>query len=183
MKRRVLAIAIVLILCATVGTFAAEKKSATIPWWVSYDSPGTTNLAAGVGYTEFGFGVQADLNLTFGQFDIGPIPLSWGATVAADLGFSYGLGIGAGAFITLETGFDFGSIWKFEWRLGIGPGVAFGFSGYYSDPFGFGIGEYSSWTWWFSNNLGLTLQDVSAYTFDFYGPSLYAYTLGIELKL
>jgi hypothetical protein len=181
MKRRVFAVAVVLILCVTVGTFAAEKKSSAIPWLVSFNSPGTTDLSVGVGYTEFGYGVQGALNLTFGQFDIGPFPLSWGATAVAEFGFTYDMGLGAGVFLTLDWGFDFGSIWKFEFNVGVGPGITLALSGYWSVPFGVGIGQYASWTWWFSNNLGLTVQDVYAYTFM--GPDLYAYTLGVQLKL
>jgi hypothetical protein len=183
MNRRVLAIAVVLILCVTLGTFAAEKKSSTIPWLVAFNSAGTTDVAVGVGYSYYGFSAQADLNLTFGQFDIGPIPLSWGAAVAAGLGFGFDLGFGAGAFVTLDTGFDFGGGLKFEWRLGIGPAVSFDIGGYYYSlvPFGLGIGQYFSWTWWFSNNFGLTAQEL--YGSSFFGPSFYAYTLGVELKL
>ncbi len=174
MKRRVLAIAIVLILCVTVGSFAAEKKSSTIPWWVTY---GGTDVAVGVGYTQDLFGASAALNLTFGQFDIGPIPLSWGGTVGGEFGFGYGLGLGVGAFVTLETGWDFGSIWKFEWRVGIGPAIALDLGG----GFGIGFGQYASWTWWFTDAFGLTAQDMWSYTFG--TADMSAYTIGVELKL
>jgi hypothetical protein len=139
------------------------------------------DIAIAGGGSFFGFGAQADLNLTFGQFDLGPIPLSWGGTVAAEAGFGSDIGLGAGAFFTFDTGFDFGSILKFEWRLGIGLGVAFDLGGYYTSPFGIGIAQYFSWTWWFSNNFGLTAQELAGSTF--FGPGLYAYGVGIELKL
>ncbi len=185
MKRRVFAVVIVLILCVTVGAFAAEKKSSTIPWLASFNSPGTTDVAVGVGYSYYGFGAQADLNLTFGQFDLGPIPLSWGATAGAGVGFGFGLGIGAGAFVTLDTGFDFGNSLKFEWRIGLGPTASFDLGGYYSylysSSFGIGLGEYAAWTWWFSGNFGLTAQEM--WSSSFFGPGFDLYSIGVELKL
>ena len=168
MKRRVLAIAVVMILCVTVGSFAAENKSSTIPWWGSY---GGTDLGVGVGYAENGFGASATFDLTFGQFDIGPIPFSWGGTLGAEAGFGLGVGFGVGAFVTLETGWDFGGIWRFEWRAGIGPAAAIDLGVYYSAGFGIGLGQYVSSTWWFTNNFGLTVQEMYAYTF--FGPNLY----------
>jgi hypothetical protein len=169
---------VVLLVAVTLGAFAAEKKSSEVPWLVSFNSPGTTGLALGVGYTQGGLGVAGTLGLTFGQFALGPIPLSWGVNVLADLGIGYYLSLGAGAFFSLELGMDFGGAAKFDWQLGIGPAITFDFTGYY--PFGFGIGQYGSVTWWFSDKMGLTLQDAYAYTFV--GPNLYFYGIGVAFK-
>lgn len=179
MKLRIGVIALVLVLCLAFAGFAQVKKSDTIPWLVAFNAPGSTNVSVSGGYTYYGFGAEGTLNLTLGQFDLGPIPLTWGATVLAEAGFTSGFGLGAGAFFTVDWGFDFSDLLKFELRFGLGPGVALGFSG--TPGFGIGIGQYASWTWWFSKSLGVTIQDVYAYTFM--GPNLYAYTLGVEFKL
>ena len=184
MTKRILTVALVLLLCVTAGAFAKELKSSQIPWLVSYNSAGQSEVSVGAGWTEFGLGASATWGTTFGQFSLGPIPLSWGLNVVANAGFTFDVGIAAGAFIGIEWGFDFGQSAKFEFQVGIGPGLAFDVVPYwysYWGAFGAGIGEYSSGTWWFSNNMGLTLQDVWVSTF--LGPSLYNYTLGLEWKL
>ncbi|HEY9595929.1 MAG TPA: hypothetical protein VHE79_15725 [Spirochaetia bacterium] len=180
MKRRILAIVLVLVLCAA-GAFA-EKKSSQIPWWVTHTNPGHMDFTVGAGWTDFGFGVDAGVIYTIGDFDLGPIPLSWGITGLADIGFSWGMGIGAGAFVHLETGWDFGGIWKFDWQAGIGPAIGVGLvPGWSSSGFGFGIGSYESSAWRFSKNMALIGQ--YAYMWSFFGPGMYAYTLGVEFKL
>jgi hypothetical protein len=182
MNRRLVGILVSLLLClSVVGAFAAQKSD-SIPWWISMNTPGQMNVAVGGGYTYYGFGVDASAIFTFGEFAIGPIPFSWGVTALADVGFTYGMGIGAGAFAALETSWDFGSIWKFTWQAGIGPAIGFGISGYYASDAGFGIGlgSYESSAWWFSDNMALVGQ--YAYMWSFFGPGMYAYTLGVEFK-
>ncbi|MGA2976030.1 MAG: hypothetical protein ABSF77_12035 [Spirochaetia bacterium] len=182
MKRRVLVVAVALLLCVAMGAFAAEKKSSSIPWLVNYNAPGQSAIDLTAGWTEFGLGVEGAYNLTMGQFDIGPIPLSWGITGAADVGFTYDLGLGAGGFATLNWGLDFGGIWRFDFRVGLGLGIGFDFApSWYGSPFGLGIGDYFSSTWLFAEKMGLTLQEI--YVYSFFGPGFYAYTLGVEFKL
>jgi len=186
MQKRLVALVVVLLVFASLGAFAAEKKSADIPWLVSYNSPGTTDLMVTAGWVDLGVGAQAALSLTFGDFNIGPVPLSWGVTVVGNVGVLADLEIGAGAFVSLDWGVDFGASSRFEGQIGIGPGIALSLGGYsfWTSPFGIGIGEYNSWTWWFSNNFGLNFQDVWVNTFaGLYSPNLYGYTLGVDLKL
>jgi hypothetical protein len=179
MQKKLVALVVVLLVCSTLGAFAGEKKSAQIPWLASLNSPGTTDITLTGGWVQGGIGAAASFGLTFGQFDLGPFPLSWGMTAVADAGFGYGVSMGAGAFVTLEMAADFGGMAKFEGLVGIGPGVTFNIGGY-SFPFGFGIGEYNSWTWWFSSNMGLNFTDVFVYTWE---QDLYANTIGIDFKL
>jgi hypothetical protein len=178
MKRRLFVVVALLLCIASVGVFA-EQKSSAVPWWVSFGEPGKIDATVGVGWTEYGFGVDAGANFTFGEFALGPFPLSWGATALATFGFTSGMGIGAGAFIDLETGLDFGDIWKFDWRGGIGPAIGLGI-GAYQSGFGLGIGSYSDFTWLFSDNMGVIAQ--YAYMWSFFGPGMYAYTLGVQFK-
>jgi hypothetical protein len=180
MNRRLVGILVALLLCVSVvGTFAAQKSD-SIPWWISIYNPGQMTAAVGVGYTDFGFGADVSAIFTFGEFAIGPIPLSWGVTALADVGFTYGLGIGAGAFFALETSWDFGGIWKFTWQVGLGPAIGLGFTPGYYDGFGIGIGNYDSTAWWFSDNIALIGQYATMWSF--FGPGMYAYTLGVEFK-
>jgi hypothetical protein len=184
MNRKITTILIVLLLCVTVGAFAAEKKSSSLPWLVNYNPAGSSTFDIVGGWTTFGLGAGAAYNLTLGQFDIGPLPLAWGLTAAADVGFTSGMGIGAGAYGTLNWGFDWGSIWKFDFRVGLGVGVGFGFSGsWYSAPLGLGISQFLDWTWMFSDKMGLVFQEVWSNSFlGLYTPQFSNYALGVQFR-
>jgi hypothetical protein len=181
-KRIVVGIVLVLMLCVTFGAFAAEKKSSQIPWIVSYNKAGNLDLSITGGYSWYGFGANVAAEFFLGQFDLGPIPLSWGIAAQGSLGFGVfsGVGIGAAALPTLNFGVDFGSIWKFEWAVGLGLGVTFDTWGG-TAPFGIGIAQTARWFWWFSNNLALTVDE--GYINAFGWGSWYFYGLGITLKL
>ena len=123
MKRKLVTSAIVLLLCASVGVFAAEKSSSA-PGLVSYNSPGTIDLSITGGKTWWGLGLNAGLEFTLGRFHLGSVPLSWGITADGSVGFdSAGTGIALAGLPTLNIGFDFGhdlrQIFPFDVRRGI----------------------------------------------------------------
>jgi hypothetical protein len=180
LKRKLVTSIIVLLLCAGVGLFAAEKKSSTIPWVVSYNSPGTIDLTATVGYTWWGLGLNAGAEYTVGQFELGTIPLSWGITAQGSAGFGLsGVGVAVAGLATLNVGFDFGSNLKFEGFIGIGPGFLLETWGGAGN--GFGIAQYAGWTWWFSNNIGLTGEEgyVNAFGWGYW----YFAGIGVTLRI
>jgi hypothetical protein len=180
MNRKLVGILVALLLCVSVVGAFAEKKSDSLPWLVNYNSAGQFDAAVSVGWTEFGFGAAASGYMTFGEFDLGPIPLSWGVAVEANFGFGWGMGLGVGAFACIDGGVDWGNIWKFEYQVGVGPGFTLGLTNYYGDTVGFGLAQYFAGTWWFSEKMGLTVEEIYAYM---WGPDLYAYTFGVEFKL
>jgi hypothetical protein len=179
MQKKLVVLVAILLVCATLGAFAGEKKSAQIPWLVAH-TPGTTELGIAGGYTSFGIGATADLSIFFGDFDIGPIPVAYGVTALGEVGFGYGaLGIGAGAFFTLELGADWGGLAKFENKWGIGPGLTIALGSYY--PIGFGIGTFDTGTWWFSDSLGLYFEGT--YVYSLFGYNLWSSGIGVEFKI
>jgi hypothetical protein len=180
MRRKILRSVIVLLLCASVGAFAAEKKSSSIPWLVSYDSSGTIDLTVTGGFTWWGLGLNAGIEYTLGQFDLGALPLSWGITAQGSTGFnSAGIGVAASALATVNIGLDFGRNLKFEGFVGLGPGLVVETWG--GAGSGFGIAEYSGWTWWFSGNVGLTAEEgyVSAFGWGYW----YFFGIGVTLRI
>jgi hypothetical protein len=179
MKRRIIVgLVIALMLVSTFGAFAASNP---LPWIVSYNKAGQLDLTLTGGYSWYGFGANVGAELFLGQFDIAGIPLSWGITAKGSAGFGgYGIGISAGALATLNIGFDFGSIWKFESFVGIGLGVLLDTWGS-SSPFGIGLAQNFGWTWWFSKNIGLTAEQ--GYIDAFLWGSWYYYGLGVTFKL
>jgi hypothetical protein len=180
MKRKVLMSVFVLLLCASVGLFAAEKKSSSVNWLVSFDGPGTVDLTVTGGYTWWGLGLNAGLEFTVGQFELGPVPLSWGITAQGSTGFNAaGIGIAAAGLATLNLGFDFGKNLRFEAFLGLGPGAVIETWG--GAGFGLGIAQYGGWTWWFSNSIGLTIEEgyVSAFSWGYW----YFAGIGVTLKI
>jgi len=179
MKRKILTSVMVLLLCASVGLFAAQKKSSSVPWLASFNGPGTIDLTVTGGYTWWGLGLNAGLEFTVGQFELGPVPLSWGITAQGSAGFGVGLGIAAAGLATLNLGFDFGKDLRFEAFLGLGPGAVIETWG--GAGFGLGIAQYGGWTWWFSNNLGLTVEEgyVSAFNWGYW----YFAGIGVTLKI
>jgi opacity protein-like surface antigen len=180
-KRVVVGIVLLALVLSSVSAFAAEKKSKDIPWLASFNSAGNLDLSITGGYSWYGLGVNAGAEFFLGQFDIGPIPLSWGVAVQGSAGFDVlGIGIGAAALPTLNLGFDFGGIWKFEESVGLGLGITYNSWGG-SVPFGIGIAQTSRSIWWFSNNLGLTFDE--GYINAFLWGSWYFYGVGVTLKL
>jgi hypothetical protein len=186
MLKKIGVVAVVLMLCMTMGAFAAETKSSQFPWMASYDQPGNFNLYASVGFYGYGIDVNVGPEIIIGKFDIAGIPLSWGVTVRGLVGFASFLGYaswidwGVAPMATLHWGVDLGSIWKFDWYIGLGVGVSGSTGSYYSylNSSGIGIGFASSdgVVWHFSNNFGLVVD--------------YAYTgyvsaagVGIQMKL
>ncbi|MGA2641427.1 MAG: hypothetical protein ABSG21_11075 [Spirochaetia bacterium] len=180
MRGKLVASAIVLLLCASIGLCAAEKKSSSIPWLVSYNSPGTIDLTVAGGYTWWGLGLNAGIEYAVGQFDLGAAPLSWGIAAQGSAGFgAAGVGVAAAALATLNIGFDFGRNLKFEGFVGLGPGFVVETWG--GAGSGVGVAEYSGWTWWFSNNIGLTGEEgyVSAFGWGYW----YFFGVGVTLRI
>jgi hypothetical protein len=180
MRRKLAAAITVLFLGASIGSFAEEKKSSTVPWLVSYNSPGTIDLTVTGGFTWWGLGLNAGLEYTISRFDLGTAPLSWGITAQGSGGFNAaGIGVAVDALATLNIGFDFGGSLKFEGFIGLGLGgliETWGGAGS-----GFGIAQSAGWTWWFSNKLGLTVQEgyITALGWGYW----YYLGLGATLKI
>jgi hypothetical protein len=180
MRRKLVAAIIVLFLGASIQSFAAEKKSSTVPWLVSYDSSGTVDLTVTGGFTRWGLGLNAGLEYTIRQFDLGTAPLSWGIMAQGSGGFNpAGIGVAVDALAALNIGFDFGGSLKFEGFIGLGLGglvETWGGAGS-----GFGIVQSAGWTWWFSNNLGLIVEEgyITALGWGYW----YFLGLGVALKI
>jgi hypothetical protein len=158
MKKKLAASTMLLLVAASVGLFAAEKRSSTAPWLASFDSPGTIDLMVTGGFTWWGPGLNAGVEYTVGEFDLGSVPLSWGISAEGSGAFNKsGIGVAFAGLATLNMGFDFGNGLKFEGFIGLGPGgliETWGGAGS-----GFGLAEYGGWTWWFLSNLGLTVEE------------------------
>ncbi|MGA2379424.1 MAG: hypothetical protein ABSG85_08965 [Spirochaetia bacterium] len=181
MRRKLVTAVIVLLLGTSVGLFAAEKNSSTVPWLVSFDSPGTIDLTITGGYTWWGLGLNAGVEFTIGQFNLGAVPLSWGITAQGSAGFdAAGTGIELAGLPTLNVGFDFGKNLKFEAFLGLGLGFVLETWG--GGGSGIGIAEYGGATWWFFNDIGLTLEDGYVYS-PGWGNSWYFFGIGVTLKI
>jgi hypothetical protein len=164
MKRKLIASVTVVLLFAAVGLFAAEKRSSSTPYLVSYNGKGAIDLTVTGGWGWWGWGLNAGAEYTLSQFDLGPVPFSWGITAQGSLGFdTAGIGIAAGGLATLNLGLDFGKNLKFEGLFGLGPGLVL--ESWSGGGSGFGIAQELAWTWWFSNTIGLTGEEgyVSAF--------------------
>jgi hypothetical protein len=178
MRKKLVMSVVVLLVAASVGLFAAEKRSSTVPWLASFNSPGTIDLAVTGGFTWWGLGLNAGVEYTIGQFDLGAAPLSWGITAEGSGAFNVsGIGVAFAALATLNIGLDFGNSLKFEGFIGLGPGgliETWGGAGS-----GFGLAEYGGWTWWLLNNVGLTAEEgyVTAFGWGYW------YFLGIGLRV
>lgn len=180
MNRRLVIAVAVLLVAASVGVFAAEKRSKDSPYLVSYNGPGTIDFTITGGWTWFGLGANAGAEFTVGQFDLGPVPLSWGIAVDGSLGLDpAGLGIAVSGLPTLNIGFDFGKNLRFEGFLGLG--VGFVLESWGGGGSGLGISEYGGWTWWFANSIGLTVEQgyVSAFGWGYW----YYAGIGVTLKI
>jgi hypothetical protein len=179
-EKKLFASAAVLLLCVSVGVFAAEKSSSA-PGLVSYNSPGTIDLSITGGETWWGLGLNAGLEFTLGRFHLGSVPLSWGITADGSAGFGTGgTGIALAGLPTLNMGFDFGHDLRFEIFFGLGLG--FVLETWSGGGSGLGLAEYGGVTWWFANNIGLTLNDGYVYS-PGWGNSWYFFGIGVTLKV
>ena len=124
MRRRCVAAVAVLFLFIGAAVFAADRKSSSVPWLVSFNSPGTIDLTVTGGFTWWGLGLNAGVEFTLGQFDLGTVPLSWGITAQGSGGFGpAGVGVAVSGLATLNIGFEFGRGLRFEGFIGLGPGA------------------------------------------------------------
>ncbi len=180
MKRRILVgIVLALLLCSTVGAFAASKP---FPWLASHNKPGQLNLYGSVGFYGFGIDINAGPEIIIGQFDIGGIPLEWGVMARGLVGFSTFLGYGSwidwavAPAATLHWGVDFGDPWKFDWYIGLGLSISGSTGTYYvgSGTVGFGFATFDGVAWQFSKNLAVVVE---------YGYTPYMSAAGVGVKL
>jgi hypothetical protein len=182
MAKKIIAVAVVLLFCATLGAFAYEKKSKDIPVLATFNQPGHLSLTVTGGYSYYSLGLAASVGaeLNLGEFDLGPLPLSWGIVARGILGFGvFGVDLGAAGLAQFQGGFDFGPSLKFQYYAGIGVGIAMGF-GY--GTFGLGIAQTVGFEWLFSDTFGIAFDNVDIYSF-FFGCSEYFAGVGIVLKL
>ncbi len=179
MKRRVIVgVVVVLLLCTAAGAFAAGN---TLPWATSFNKPGQFNVYGSVGFYPFGIDVNAGPEVIFGQFDIGPIPLEWGAMVRGLVGFSSFFGYASwidwavAPALTLHFGANFGGPWQFDWYVGLGLGISGTTGTYYTySGVGFGFATFDGLAWQFSKNFALVVE---------YGYTAYMSAAGIGVKM
>ncbi|HET6450395.1 MAG TPA: hypothetical protein VFI08_03750 [Spirochaetia bacterium] len=180
MSRKLIGCAAVVLILASVGAFAAEKRSSSVPYLVSSNGPGALDLTVTGGWGWWGWGVNAGAEYTVSQFELGPVPLSWGVTAQGSLGFdSAGIGIAAAGLATLNLGFDFGKNLRFEGFFGLGPGLVL--EAWSGGGSGLGIAQLAGATWWFSNSIGLTGEEGYVDAFGWGG--WWFAGLGVTLKL
>ncbi len=178
MKRKILvATVLALLIGSAVGAFAATP--APFPWLASYNKPGQLNLYASAGFYGYGVDVNAGPEIILGQFDIGGIPLEWGAMVRGLVGFSSLLGYAnwidwaVAPVATLHWGVNFGGPWKFDWYVGLGLGISGSTGTYYGSSIGFGFATFDGGSWQFSKNIALIVE---------YGYTQYMSAGGIGVK-
>lgn len=182
MTKKIIVIALVLALFATLGASAYEKKSKTFPWMASFNGNGQLNLYASVGFYGYGIDVDVGPEIIITNFDLGGIPLEFGVMVRGMIGFSSLFGYaswidwGIAPLATLHWGVDFGSIWKFDWYIGLGLGISGSTGTYYlgGTNIAFGFATFDGFAWQFSNNLALVLE---------YGWVGYVSAFGIGVRL
>jgi hypothetical protein len=182
MKRKlVFGLVLALLLVSASGVFAAgEQKSKEFPWMASYNKPGQFNVYAAVGFYGYGIDINAGPEIIFAKFDPAGIPLSLGGTVRGLVGFSSFFGISwidwaIAPMVTLHWGVDFGSIWKFDWYIGLGLGISGTTGTFYNySGVGFGFASSDGVAWHFSDSFALIFD--YAYTY-------YMSSAGIGIKL
>ncbi len=181
MKRLICTIAAALLISAT-SVFAAETKSAEIPWMASFDHGGDVNLYATIGLSYYGMSASFGPEFIFSQFNAGSVPLSWGlmvrgvATFASNYGYS-GTAWGAAPAFSLHWGTDFGGPAKFDLYAALGIGF-YGFSNSYSgyNAVNLGVAFFGGLAWHFSDSIALILDSG-------YVGWTYEYGVGLKLKL
>jgi hypothetical protein len=167
--KKIMSVALVILLAASVGAFAKETKpSKTFPWMVSYNQPGQLNLYASVGWYGLGIDLSAGPEIILGAFDIAGIPLEWGVTVRGLVGFASFFGYaswvdwGVAPMASLHWGVDFGGPLKFDWWAGLGVGISGSTGTYYSylssGPIGIGFASFNGGAWQFSDNFALIAE-------------------------
>jgi hypothetical protein len=181
-KRLVSLVLVVAMAAASVSAFAADKakkddgkkttqtakkaESSTVPWAASYYKAGQLDAYAGVGYGYLGIGGSVDAEYIIGAFNVGGVPLQYGARVNAWVGFdSYGLEWCVDPQATLHLGTKFGGF-KLDWYIAIGASI--GSNPYYSywydrADLGFWFSESDGVTWFFSDKAALTIDYTYAY--------------------
>lgn len=168
--KKILSVALVLLLCVAFGAFAKETKSSKFPWMVSYNQPGQFNLYASAGFYGFGLEVSAGPELMMGSFDIAGVPLEWGLTARGLIGFSSYFGYaswldwGVAAMGTIHWGVDFGGPLKFDWYVGLGPSLSGSTGTYYGSSLMPWLANFDGVTWQFSDNFALIVE----YTYTYY---------------
>jgi hypothetical protein len=182
MAKKIISIAIVLMLFATLGAFAYERKSKDIPMLATFDQPGHLNITVTGGYS-WSYGASVGAELALGEFDVGPFPMAWGIEGRGVIGFDiYGIDFAAAGLAKFHSGFDLGSNLKFEYYVGLGAGafMSLGYGG-----LGIGIAQSAGVVWMFSDTLGLAIDNVDFWSI-FGNPwwSYYYYAgVGVLLKL
>ncbi len=156
MKRKIVAVVLVLLLAVAFGAFAKETKpSKQFPWMASFNQPGQVVLYAAAGFYGFGFDLLGGPEFIIGAFNLGGIPLEWGVTVKGMVGFASFLGYAS----WVDWGVDFGSPWKFDWYIGAGLGISGSTGTYYKFLGGagpwFGFATSDGVAWHFSDNFAL----------------------------
>ena len=179
-KKIVFGLVLALILVSTFGAFAAgETKSKVYPWMASFDKPGQLNLYASAGFYPFGIDINVGPEYVFAAIEPGGVPLEFGATVRGLVGFSNFAGYAnwvdwaVAPMATLHWGVDFGSLWKFDWYIGLGVGLSGTTGSYWPGGTAFGFASADGVAWHFSNNLALVIE---------YCYTAYMYAGGIGLK-
>ena len=187
--KRIAAIVMLVLVVSTASVFAKETKSADIPWMASFDHGGDLNLYAAAGLSYWGLNVSGGPEFMISQFDVGPVPLSFGIMVRGLVAFPVFLTgydwmeWGVAPMASLHWAVDFGAPWKFDFYATLGLGI-YGFTGTYSSYFSswgygavnFGFASFQGVAWHFSDNFALILDSG-------YVGWTYSYGLGIKVKL
>ena len=183
MAKKISVIALILILCAAMGAFAFEQKSKTVPWLASLNGNGQLNIYAGAGFYGLGIDVEGGAEFIITNFDIGPIPLAFGVQVRGGVGFSSLFGVswidwGVGPLASLHLCADWGSIWKFDWYIGLGLGISGSTGTFYigQNPIFLSFASADGVAWMFSNNIGLLLDYL-------YIGNLSSFGVGVKIAL
>ncbi len=167
MKRKIVAVGLVILLIAAVGAFAKETKpSKQFPWMADFNQAGQINLYGSVGWYGLGFDVSAGPEFIIQGFNLGGIPLEWGVAVRGLVGFaSYfgysGFAWGVAPMASLHWGMDFGGPWKFDWYVGAGLGISgasYEYLGFIGNGPYFSFASFDGVAWHFTNNLALILD-------------------------
>ena len=159
--KKVLLVLAVALLAAGLASAAGAKSSGDLSWMTSYNEPGQINVYASAALDPFGVDGSVAGEYIVGKFNIGEVPLEWGAEARANLAFDSFLGYanwmdwGVAPMATLHWGVDFGKPWKFDFYVGAGVGV-YGTTGdYYDNGIHVGFASYNGVSWQFSDKIAL----------------------------
>ncbi len=176
MKRKIVAVALVVLMVAAFGAFAKETKpSKQFPWMADFNKAGQINLYAAAGWYGLGFDISAGPEFIIGGFNLGGIPLEWGVAIRGLVGFGSFFGYaswidyGAAVMASLHWGMDFGAPWKFDTYGGLGVGISGSTGSYYSAaylgglPIGIGPASFQGVAWHFADNFAIILDTAWTY--------------------